>query len=189
MPYVLPDARRVAPDRAFELNGNQYPRNWLKLSSPERREALGITWEADPAPQAPVDPPLADVKAQLSKQVDAEAEVVRLKYITPGSGQAMTYSEKLAEARLILISQQTADAANAMDAATLQATYPMIAACVGVDGATPSTVATTVAGKWAAWAQVGAMIEKKRRAAGAAIEAATTVDAVMAAASVDWTVV
>lgn len=129
------------------------------------------------------------IKAFLKARVNAEAESVRLKYITPGSGQAMTYSEKLAEARLILISQQTADAANAMDAATLQATYPMIAACVGVDGATPSTVATTVAGKWAAWAQVGAMIEKKRRAAGAAIEAATTVDAVMAAASVDWTVV
>lgn len=59
MPYVLPDGRRVAPERAFELSGVQYPRNWLKLSSPDRIAALGIVWEADPpAPEPP--PPTKD---------------------------------------------------------------------------------------------------------------------------------
>ena len=183
--FHLPDGQTVAEHTPFSLGGVNYPANWLTLAGPDDLIACGISSEVVIEPP----PALAEAKAAAKVRVDVAAEQTRMLYITPGSGQAMTYSEKLAEARLILISQQTADAADAMDAATLQATYPMIAACVGVDGATPSTVATTVVGKWAAWAQVGAMIEKKRRAAGAAIEAATTVDAVTAAASVDWTVV
>ena len=33
-----------------DANGTQYPSNWLRLSSEEEKEAIGITWEADPAP-------------------------------------------------------------------------------------------------------------------------------------------
>ena len=59
MPYVLPDGRRVAPERAFDLDGIQYPRNWLKFSTEADRSALNITWEADPpAPEPP--PPTKD---------------------------------------------------------------------------------------------------------------------------------
>ena len=38
-------------DKAFtDTDGNQYPSNWLRNSSQEQRDALGITWEApDPA--------------------------------------------------------------------------------------------------------------------------------------------
>lgn len=133
-------------------------------------------------------PALVSVQASAMTQIDMQAEAMRLRYITAGSGQAMTYNEKLAEARLILVSQATQDAANAMDTATLQATYPMIAACIGIDGATASAVATTVQASWAAWAQIGGKIEKKRRDAKAAIGAATTVEAVTAAANVDWTI-
>ena len=35
-------------DRGFSHNEIQYPRNWLQLSTKEDRDALGITWEADP---------------------------------------------------------------------------------------------------------------------------------------------
>ena len=35
-------------DRGFTHNDIQYPRNWLRLSTQEDRNALGITWEADP---------------------------------------------------------------------------------------------------------------------------------------------
>ena len=35
-------------DRGFTHNDIQYPRNWLRLSTQEDKEALGITWEADP---------------------------------------------------------------------------------------------------------------------------------------------
>ena len=33
-----------------DANGTQYPSNWLKLASEEEKEAIGITWEADPVP-------------------------------------------------------------------------------------------------------------------------------------------
>lgn len=33
-----------------DAQGTQYPSNWLRLASEEEKEAIGITWEADPAP-------------------------------------------------------------------------------------------------------------------------------------------
>ena len=33
-----------------DANGVQYPSNWLRLASEEEKQAIGITWEADPAP-------------------------------------------------------------------------------------------------------------------------------------------
>ena len=33
-----------------DANGTQYPSNWLRLTSEEEKEAIGITWEADPVP-------------------------------------------------------------------------------------------------------------------------------------------
>lgn len=35
-------------DRPFEADGTLYPANWLRLSSPAAREAIGITWVPDP---------------------------------------------------------------------------------------------------------------------------------------------
>jgi len=35
-------------DRGFTHNDIQHPRNWLRLSTQEDKDALGITWEADP---------------------------------------------------------------------------------------------------------------------------------------------
>jgi len=35
-------------DRGFTHNDIQYPRNWLRLSTQEDKDSLGITWEADP---------------------------------------------------------------------------------------------------------------------------------------------
>ena len=35
-------------DRGFTHNDIQYPRNWLRLSTQEDKDALGIIWEADP---------------------------------------------------------------------------------------------------------------------------------------------
>ena len=41
----------LSPDRAFTTeDGTQFPANWLRLSSPEEREAIGITEEPDPIP-------------------------------------------------------------------------------------------------------------------------------------------
>ena len=35
-------------DRGFTHNNIQYPRNWLRQATQEDKDALGITWEADP---------------------------------------------------------------------------------------------------------------------------------------------
>lgn len=42
----------LSPDVPFTdpETGVQYPANWLRLASPEEREAIGITEEPDPAP-------------------------------------------------------------------------------------------------------------------------------------------
>lgn len=37
-------------DRPFVVDGVQYPSNWLRMASEADKAALGITWEADPAP-------------------------------------------------------------------------------------------------------------------------------------------
>ena len=37
-------------DRPFTVDGVQYPSNWLRMASEADKAALGITWEADPAP-------------------------------------------------------------------------------------------------------------------------------------------
>jgi hypothetical protein len=46
----LLDGRPLSPDVAFTHAGIQYPANWLRLASPEEREAIGITEVPDPAP-------------------------------------------------------------------------------------------------------------------------------------------
>jgi hypothetical protein len=47
--FIL-DGKPLSPDVAFTHDGIQYPANWLRLASPEEREAIGITEEPDPAP-------------------------------------------------------------------------------------------------------------------------------------------
>ena len=45
--FIL-DGKPLSPDVAFTANGIQYPANWLRLASPEEREATGITEVPDP---------------------------------------------------------------------------------------------------------------------------------------------
>ena len=47
MAYKL-NGRTLPIDRGFTHNDIQYPRNWLRLSTQADKDALGITWEADP---------------------------------------------------------------------------------------------------------------------------------------------
>jgi len=45
----LLNGKPLALDRAFTTaDGIQYPKNWLRLSTPQQREAIGITEQADP---------------------------------------------------------------------------------------------------------------------------------------------
>ena len=94
------------------------------------------------------------LKAGLKAAIDAQAERERLKYITPGAGQAMTYSRKVEQAKTVLAASdpQPAD-------------YPMLAASIGIDGADIVAVANTVVAMDAAWETIGAAIEAARLAA------------------------
>ena len=47
--FIL-DGNPLSPDVPFTHDGIQYPANWLRLATPEEREAIGITEEPDPAP-------------------------------------------------------------------------------------------------------------------------------------------
>ena len=47
MAYKL-NGKTLPVDRAFTHNEIQYPRNWLQLSTQEEKDAIGVTWEADP---------------------------------------------------------------------------------------------------------------------------------------------
>ena len=47
MAYKL-NGKTLQADRGFTYDGVQYPRNWLVKSTQAEKDALGITWEADP---------------------------------------------------------------------------------------------------------------------------------------------
>ena len=48
MGYQIGD-RKLPLDVAFDHNEIQYPANWLRLSTAEQRDELGITWVDDPS--------------------------------------------------------------------------------------------------------------------------------------------
>lgn len=122
---------------------------------------------------------LAEVKQQLRRAVDEAAETERLKYITAGAGQAMTYQRKVEEARR----HQTAVAA---EEEIDPANYPLLAASIGIDGPDLAAVAAVVLTMDAAWAQIGAAIEATRLAAKQAIEDAEGEPAARASAAAEW---
>ncbi|SMD02759.1 hypothetical protein [Rhizobium sp. RU36D] len=116
---------------------------------------------------------VAIFKADLKRDIDATAETERLKYITPGAGQAMTYQAKASEARLYLA-----------DPSPDPQDYPLLAAEVGITAEDMSGVATAVLAAERQWHLVGAAIEAVRLGAKEAISVATTkaeADAVFAA--------
>lgn len=112
---------------------------------------------------APPEPALSATKAALKANVDASAEIERLKYITSGAGQALTYMQKSDEARRFL-------AADNPDSAD----YPLLAAEVGITAPDINGVATIVSAAYSQWQQIGAAIESVRLASKSAIDAAAT---------------
>lgn len=122
-----------------------------------------------PPPALAID--LDVLKADLKAAIDAGAERERLRYITGGAGQAMTYARKVEEAKAV----QAADEPDPAD-------YPMLAASIGIDGEDIETVAATVLAMDAAWAQIGAAIEAARLTAKRLIDEAETVEAAQAVA-------
>ncbi|MFT0891009.1 hypothetical protein [Pseudochelatococcus sp. G4_1912] len=125
-------------------------------------EGVSIGWNySDDVFTAPVLPPvdLDALKVALKAAVDAAAEVERHRYITSGSGQAMTYQAKAAEAL------RYADPDGAGE-------YPFLSMEVGITGATLADVAGVVLNMHNQWQAIGSQIEQARLSAKAQIDAA-----------------
>lgn len=114
-----------------------------------------------------------DLKDLLQKKIDEKAEEVRLLYITPGSGQALTYQRKLEEARQLLAGDP--------------GPFPLLEASVGIDGATVQDVANVVMQMNDLWTQAAATIESARLGGKKAVrEAETPEDAYAVYKAIVW---
>ena len=117
--------------------------------------------------------PIEAVRAASAAAVDAAAESARLRFITPGAGQAMVYQQKAAEARAIL--------------AGGDGPFPHLQAEVGITAPSLAEVAAVVMAMENAWLAVSAAIEAKRLAGKRDIAQAQSqaeVDAILAA--IEW---
>lgn len=180
--YTLPDGRQLNHGQAFTLDDIKYPANWLEKASLDDLNDRGILMEEVPDPD-PEPPSLEDVKADLLSRIDRTAEDIRLRYITPGSGQALTYDRKRREA-----------AAAIVDPAPDADKYPVLAASIGIE--VPSTgnlktdfdaIANIVLAREEQWAGIAYHVELRRLGGKRAIEAAQTIeDAQAAFDAVDW---
>ena len=103
---------------------------------------------------------LAATKEAALVQIDTAAEAERGKYITSGSGQAMVYQQKQAEALAFL--------------SEAEGPFPHLEAEVGITAPTVRDVAETVLAMETQWVQISAAIESTRLAAKAVIRTCTT---------------
>jgi hypothetical protein len=130
-------------------------------------------------------PGLDDMKRDYKERIDNDAEAARMKFLTPGSGMAMTYQEKFAQAQGIMAMGETA--ANAMTESERNAQFPTLSASVGIEGDTIWECSQLVLTKYAQFAQLSRMIEKSRLTGKAAVGAASNAADVRAAyEAVTW---
>ncbi|MCX7373030.1 MAG: hypothetical protein NTW56_11475 [Alphaproteobacteria bacterium] len=141
--------------------------------------AQGLPPEVPGLPEQPLPEPVTGtaldaLKETLRRGVDAAAEQARLRYITPGTGQAMVYLAKEEEARAVL----------ALQGPSVAGQYPLLEADVSIGAAESVVVAAqTVVALAAQWRRVAAAIETTRLGAKAAITKAKDEAAARAAAS------
>lgn len=132
-------------------------------------------------------PTLAETKNELKSRIDATAENERLKYITAGVGQSMTYNEKFNQA----VDYSKKYAAHKQDPKNAPEPndndYLLLKAGLGIDGKTLIEVAETVTYAYAIWQKIGAAIEATRLESKAAIENAKTAEEAQAVfTSIKW---
>lgn len=117
---------------------------------------------------------LAHERVHAKKHIDEDAELVRSLFITPGSGQALVYQQKRAEAELV-----------SSDPEINPALVPHIAREADLNGISLLDQAAIVLTMAHQWTEISSMIEERRLAAKAAIDAART-PAEIEAVIVDW---
>jgi hypothetical protein len=109
------------------------------------------------------DTSLEVARAVLCRHVDERAEVVRQGYLTPGTGQALTYVLKRAEAEGAVV-----------DPAPTAEAYPLLQASVGIEGDSLRDVAGAVLTASAIATRLLQLIEQSRLGAKRSIKAAAT---------------
>lgn len=122
--------------------------------------------------------PVAPIKEKLKTRVDEDAERVRQRYLTPGVGMAMTYTEKKDQAVAVLAMGDAA--ANAL-AAHGAAEFPTLSASVPIEAPSLYAAAHLVIAKYEAWAAISRGIELTRLAGKKAISDASDAAAAQAA--------
>lgn len=113
-------------------------------------------------------------KKEIAADVDTEAERRRLKVITPGSGMALTYQEKLAQARSV--ADMGRDAANALTESERNSLFPTLSASVGIEAPTLADAADLVIARYQQFAQASMAIERDRLVAKNSIMVASTLE-------------
>lgn len=144
-------------------------------ASDEARAAVAAYIEGlDPAAAA-----LNSAKRQAIAAVNQTAESIRLRYLTPGAGMALTYQEKFAQANAVYSMGE--QAANAMSEADRLQQFPILARSVGLERETLWACAMLVLERYQQFNEVAGVIEATRLSGVAAIKAATTVHGVQEA--------
>lgn len=133
------------------------------------------------------DRDLGEIKAKYAARLDADAEAVRAKYMSGGSGMAMTYQEKFAQARAVDdLGQAAADALTPTEAV---AQFPTLAASIGIEETSLWMCAQLVITKYEQFAQLSYIIEGTRLAGKQAISDASDAATVLAVyEAIQWTV-
>jgi hypothetical protein len=120
---------------------------------------------------------LTAMKDAAKLAIDDAAEQARLKYITPGAGQAMVYQAKQEEAQRYLATSPANNVAT---------DWPLLSAEIGITGADLAAVANTIVTMANQWTSIAATIEAKRLAAKKAIDAAGNGSAIATAQNITW---
>lgn len=164
------DAGRVV---FYDAKGNAFPEPGTASYAPADAAFAGLEAlvAAKAARAAPPAPTFAEQRAAAIRQIDAMAEAVRLRYITPGAGQAATY----------MLKEQQAEA---FKAAGYAGTPPgMVQAEVDATGKTAQQAADFILATRDAWVAKAVQVEDARRKWDVAIGAVADGDAAGLAAA------
>lgn len=124
-------------------------------------------------PYNPYPMSLDEFKMQKNNEIDQQAEQLRHKYLTPGSGQSMEYDETARQARIVLEEIANSNSPQWAD-------YPMIEAeknaivDLGQSPPTIEEIANQIITEQNQWMQVGSQIKRVRRASKMMVNNATT---------------
>lgn len=167
--WAAEDGRLFSSAQRSLVNEDEHYREWLGLgnvATPWPRDSDGA--QSESALDAVLLPYGIHVSVEAFKSeaiviINEAAETCRLKYITPGDGQMMTYLEKISQARACLAAQSPDPSE-----------YPLLAAEIDITAPTLVGVAEIVVAAYNQWLVIGSAIEAIRRAANVAVAAAET---------------